>query len=217
MTSTALIDELRARVQSMEGRAARTPVATHAALDGLLTLQSGGVYQAGARSLAMLLLAGPSAAGAWAAVVGAPDFGAQAAAELGIDLERIVAVPAPTPEPGTDLVTVLGALIDVVDVLVVAPTRIGEGDAARLAARLRERHCLVITWGDWPRAEARLDWTDVTWHGVGRGHGHLQSRQATLEVRRGQRVTGRRRMWLPDPDLRVTPVLAAPTPLQSVG
>lgn len=213
------VADLRARIASMQGRAERRPVATHPALGGLLTLQSGGVYAATAPTLAMLLMAGPSAAGAWCAVVGAPTFGAQAAAELGVDLSRVVAVPRPQVDP----VAVVAALVDVVDVIVVAPGALGSGlvggAAARLAARLRERHCLVITWGgaahQWGRPDAHLDWSDVTWHGLGRGHGHLQARQATVAVQRSGRVTGRRRLWLPDHDLRVREV--QPVSLRSVG
>lgn len=218
----ASIGALRARVEAMQGGAERRPVATHRALDGLLTLRSGGVYAAGAPTLAMLLMAGPSAAGAWCAVVGAPDFGAQAAAELGVDLERVVAVPRPQVDP----VAVVAALVDVVDVVVVAPGSLGAnlttGGAARLAARLRERHCLIVTWGGAANAvgrpDARLDWSEVTWHGLGRGHGHLQARQATIAVHRSGRLVGRRRLWLPDHDLRVhevEPVTASA--LRSVG
>ena len=46
-------------------------------------------------ALALALVAGPSAAGAWLAAVGLPDLGVVAAAETGVVLDRLVLVPAP--------------------------------------------------------------------------------------------------------------------------
>ncbi|MST34224.1 hypothetical protein GHK86_16030, partial [Acidimicrobiaceae bacterium USS-CC1] len=46
-----------------------------------------------ATSLALTLAAGPSRAGSWVAAVGVPCLGARAAAELGVDLDRLVLVP----------------------------------------------------------------------------------------------------------------------------
>src|SRR4051795_3391289 len=67
----------------------------------------------GSTSLAMALLAGPSQAGSWAAVVGCPDLGLVAAAELGVDLERLALVP----RAGSQWPTVVSALLDAVDVV----------------------------------------------------------------------------------------------------
>ncbi|MFT4262481.1 MAG: hypothetical protein QM572_03800, partial [Nocardioides sp.] len=76
------IAELRERMRRLERSApARRELETLPVLRGLVRLQAGGVYEVdpsgGGASLAWGLLAGPSGAGAWAAVVGVPDFGAE--------------------------------------------------------------------------------------------------------------------------------------------
>lgn len=206
-SSHAVIADLRARMQSIEGHAVRWPMSTHPVLTGLLELRSGGTYEVAGPSLAMLLMAGPSAAGAWCAVVGVPQFGVESAQELGVEPERLVMVPEVAPG---EMVAVLAALIDVVDVVLTAPVPVTTGEAARLVARMRERGCLLITWGSWPRPDEQVGWSDIQWQGVGQGHGHLQARQATLEVRRGDRVTGTRRVWFPDGDLAIRAVDPVP-------
>ncbi|MHB1717849.1 MAG: hypothetical protein ACYCV5_11050, partial [Acidimicrobiales bacterium] len=50
---------------------------------------------AGAVSLVLALLAGPTTAGAWAAVLGVPGLGASAARDLGVHLPHLVLVPDP--------------------------------------------------------------------------------------------------------------------------
>ena len=193
----------------MEGRPAAQPVRTHPALAGLLQLQTGATYGVAAASLAALLMAGPSADGAWCAVVGAPEFGLEAAATTGVDLSRVVAVP----DPGPLWLEVVAALVDVLGLVVVRPpTSVSRGpsakDASRLAARLRTRGSILVVWGDWPRCEARLGLVDTEWQGVGcaRGHGYLQARQATVAVQRGTAPAVRRRLWFPDSDLTVREV-----------
>ena len=56
------------------------------------------VWPAGGSSLVLALLAEASRAGSWCAVVGLPTFGAVAAAEAGIALDRLALVPNPGPE-----------------------------------------------------------------------------------------------------------------------
>ena len=63
------------------------------------------------------------------------------------------------------------------------------------------------TLGDWPRADARVTLADLQWVGLGRGHGHLQARQATVEVRRGTAPAGTRRLWFPDLDQQIRPAI----------
>jgi hypothetical protein len=193
----------------MEGRPGAQPVRTHPALSGLLQLQTGATYGVAAASLAALLMAGPSADGAWCAVVGAPEFGLEAAAATGVDLSRVVAVP----DPGPLWLEVVAALVDVLGLVVVRPPASvsrapSAKDASRLAARLRTRGSILVVWGDWPRCEARLGLVDAEWQGVGAagGHGHLQARQATVAVQRGTAPAVRRRLWFPDSDLTVREV-----------
>lgn len=208
------VRELQERVDRMQGRPAAQPVATHPALSGLLRLQSGGVYGVDAASLAMMLMAGPSADGAWCAVVGSTDFGSVAAHEMGVELGRTLLVP----DPGDSWLEVTAALVDVLGVVVVRPpAAIGQRDAERLAARLRRRGGILVVWGEWPRCDARLSVDEVHWTGAGRGHGHLVSRRATVAVRRGTAPPRRGTLWMPDPDLVVRRAEVSVTPLATRG
>jgi hypothetical protein len=143
-------------------------------------LQPGGVYSVQeSTSLVMALLAGPSSAGAWCAVVGMPGFGIEAASRLGIDLGRLVLVPT----PGDRWFSVTAALTDAVGVVVTSPTsRVGEAEAARLAARLRQRGTVLVVCGEWPRVDARVRLASSGWAGVGTGHGYLGKRELTVAV-----------------------------------
>ena len=156
----------------------------------------------GSTSLLWSLLAPPTDAGSWVALVGLPAAGLLAAAEAGVALERL-AVVAP---PGPAWATVLGALLDGFDLVVVAPDRnVRPADARRLTARARERGTVVVLAGGgavsaWPEgADLRLALTAPDWQGLGHGHGHLQRRRVHLEVT-GRREAARPRatdLWLP--------------------
>ena len=189
------LSELRARVDQMQGRPAAQPVATHPALAGLLQLQAGSTYSVDSMSLAMTLMAGPSADGAWCGVVGTAELGLEAAAAAGVELRRTILVP----DPGEAWLEVVAALIDVLGVVVLRPpSHVGAKDVSRISARLRQRGGILIAYGDWPRSEARVSLSEVEWMGLGQGHGHLQARQATIEVQRGAAPARRGRVWLPD-------------------
>jgi len=164
----------------------------------------------GATSLALALVAGPSAAGSWTAVVGAPDLGLAAAAEAGVALERLALVAE--PEPG-DWAGVVAALVGAVDVVVVGPAhRVRAADARRLAARARERGTVLVQLpaghdrGSASRtrtgleADLRLRVVESRWQGVGQGHGHVQTRRITVEVGGRRRADRPRRveLWSPD-------------------
>ncbi|MEM9202849.1 MAG: hypothetical protein AAGC53_14380 [Actinomycetota bacterium] len=139
-----------------------------------------GVRGSGATALALAVAAGPSASGAWTAVVGDPDLGLAAVGELGVALERLLVV---RPEPDT-WSSALAALIGSVDVVVVAPRhRVREADARRMAARLRERGSVLIHVGDrWPvGADVQLDVAAGEWAGLGDGHGVLTARRLRIE------------------------------------
>jgi len=206
------VRELQERVDRMQARPAAQPVATHPALAGLLTLQTGGVYGVDAASLAMMLMAGPSVDGAWCAVVGSTDFGIAAAHEMGVELGRTLLVP----DPGDAWLEVTAALVDVLGVVVVRPpVAVGARDAERLAARLRQRGGILIAWGEWPRCDARLSLDEVRWTGTGQGHGRLLARRATVAVRRGTAPPRRATLWMPDPELVVRRAEPVVTPLAS--
>lgn len=223
-----VVRELQARIRRMQrNRLDTRELPTAPALADLLpggALTAGSAYSViDSTTLALGLLQGPSAAGAWCAVVGMPDLGVEAAAGLGIDLDRLVLVP----HPGDHWLTVVSALVDVVSVVLVRPqrssggagdgrVRITDGTAGKLASRLRQREAVLISMGDWPGAEARLAVTDSSWTGLGSGFGHLAARQVTISstAARWQGRAKSRRVWLPGPaapdgTARVSAVVAA--------
>ena len=69
----------------------------------------------GARSVPVGMAAAVTAAGGHVAVVGVPDFGLLAAAEMGADLSRLAVVP----NPGADPVEVAAVLMDGMDLVVL--------------------------------------------------------------------------------------------------
>jgi hypothetical protein len=217
MTAAApTLDELRARVDQMQGRPAAQPVATHPAFAGLLQLQAGSSYSVDSMSLATALMAGPSVDGAWCGVVGCAELGLEAAASAGVELRRTILVP----DPGEAWLEVTAALIDVLGVVVLRPSaQISAKDVSRIGARLRQRGGVLIVHGHWPHSEAQLTMRDVRWVGVGPGHGHLQARQVTVEVQRGTAPARARRLWLPDASQAIRRVddIPVPTRLRSVS
>ncbi|MCD9154973.1 hypothetical protein [Aeromicrobium duanguangcaii] len=201
-TAATLVDDLRAQIGRMQGRPSVLSMPTHPALEGLISLQPGGSYSVDSTSLALLLMAGPSRDGAWCAMVGTERVGFEAAAAVGVDLDRTVWVP----DAGADPASVLGALVDAVGVVMVDRVTLPEREVVRLRARLHRRQGVLIAVGDWPRVDARLRLRDAAWTGLQDGHGHLVARQATVEVERGGRVAGSRRLWFPGRELQVAPV-----------
>ena len=192
--AASTVEQLRDRIRGMQDGVPRIPVATHPALADLVQLRTGGSYQVDSASLAMALLAAPSQAGAWSAVVGADDFGVEAAAELGVDLRRTVLVP----DPGELWLEVTAALIDVVTMVVLRPpVAVKEQVASRLSARLRKRSSVLVSWGQWPGAEASLSLQSSSWSGLDHGHGRLRSRRVVVDVRRGSAPARRAELWLP--------------------
>jgi hypothetical protein len=175
-----------------------------------------------ATSLALALVAEASGHGSWVAVVGIPTLGLVAASELGVALDRLALVPHPAP--GT-WATVVAALVDAVDVVLVGPARVRPSDARRVSARARERGAVVVpVAAQWPDApDVRLAATSSRWEGLGAGDGHLVARRVVVEAH-GRRDAARRRsveVWLPGPGGGVVPIGPArssePTRLRPVG
>lgn len=195
-TTTAL----QARIRQMQATKLDTRrLPTHPALAPLLGggLKEGAAYSVQrSATLLMALMAGPSAAGSWCAVVGMPEFGVEAAERFGVDLERLVLVP----HPGDQWLSVTAAVADVMGIVVTRPPkRASDTSVARLASRLRQRGTTLFVLGSWPQAEAMLSLQDSRWHGLGHGHGHLTAREVTVTV--STKATGRprsARLWLPD-------------------
>lgn len=167
----------------------------------------------GSTSLALALLAGPSAEGSWCAAVEMPALGLAAAAELGVALDRFALV---APVPAKAWAGVVAALFEAVDVVLAwSPPSVRPTDARRLAARARERgSVLVLATGGadghaghaapaWPLgADLRLSTGRSRWVGLGQGYGRLVGRQVEVVVD-GRRAAARERrawLWLPGPD-----------------
>ncbi|MQA86916.1 MAG: hypothetical protein GEV03_20375 [Streptosporangiales bacterium] len=152
----------------------------------------------GASSLLVALVAGASRANGWCAAVGMPELGAMWAAEMGMALDRLAAVP----QPGRWWPTTVAALLEGVDVVLVRPSeRPTAREMRRLTARARERGAVLVVAGPWEGAELRLAVTASRWQGVGMGHGHLRARELRVRAE-GRGAAARPReatLWLPGP------------------
>lgn len=208
-----VLDQLRERVTALEGGPARLPVPVLPALSGLVTLRTGGSYGVDSASLALALAAGASRAGEWVGFAGWSDFGAEAAADLGVDLHRTVLVP----DTGELWLEVAAALVDVLRVVVLRPpARVDARAANVLDARLRKRSSVLVVWGDWPRCEARLSLEDARWTGPDRGHGRLRERRVRVAVRRGAAPPVRADVAFPGESAPMILVPAAAEPVRAV-
>ena len=176
---------LQEKINQMQGsRLGSRRLPTIPALGRILPgggLMAGAAYSVeNSTTLAMALLAGPSGSGAWCSVIGIPDFNVEAAANLGVDLDRLILIP----HLDGQWLTVTAAMVDVVSIILTrAPATITGTDAARLRARLRQRGAALITMGSWPQSEAALSVTDNQWGGLGTGSGHLQTRRLKVAAR----------------------------------
>lgn len=179
------VESLRARIRAMQATTLGVrSLPTDAAVAPLLpggALKAGAAYAvSGSLTLAMLLLAGPSAAGGWCGVVGVPEFGVEAAAGLGVDLDRLVLVP----DPGAHWLAVTAQLAEVLPVVLVRPPSAGAApaEAARLSSRLRQRGSTLLVAGAWPGAEASLAAAGGGWTGIEAGGGYLAGRLIDVVV-----------------------------------
>jgi hypothetical protein len=155
----------------------------------------------GSTTLSLALLAAATQSGSWCAAVGLADPGVVAAAELGVDLRRVVFVP----HPGPGWAEAAGDLLPGVDVVLVRPPGRARLTAARhLVARARERSAALVVLVEHPAAwpvggDLMLAVGAVEWEGIGQGHGHLAGRRAEVVVT-GRRAAGRPvtcSLWLP--------------------
>ena len=209
------VHELRQRVLRMQGAGVSRTLESLPGLAGVIRLRTGGAYATDSPSLAMALLAGPSQAGEWAAVVGVPDFGLEAAAAYGLDLDRTVVVP----RPGEHWLSVTAGLLEVVGVVVVSPyAAVSDHQAERLRSRLRQKDAALICLGDWPRADATLRIAGSTWVGLGQGHGRLVGRRAEVVINAGGQPRSVS-LWLPALDQTVVAIdePAVPPMVRAVG
>ncbi len=160
-----------------------------------------GITGVGATSLALALIARASRE-SWTAAVGLPGLSLRAAAELDVDLDRLVVVP----DPSDQWTSVLAAVVDAFDVVLAHPPPTRHAPHARLSARVREQDAVLVTIGSWPDSGLTIHGTTATWHGIGRGHGHLRTRTLSVSVT-GRGAASRpvsSTLWLPDADGRVS-------------
>ena len=124
------------------------PAALSACQDsGVLTLR-------GSTTLLLAALALRQGATGWCGVIGGEELGWCAATEVGLDLNRVLTVPAPLLDDASTL-TVTSTLLDGVDTLLIGAA-VAEGlrpqHRRRLLSRARERGHLILTPARWEGA-----------------------------------------------------------------
>lgn len=156
----------------------------------------------GSIGLLLTLIGAASTQGAWSALVGLGVISAEAAVEHGMDLTRVALVP----RPGAEWVSVVGVLIDSVDLVVVRPpARLVPGEVRRLAARARSKETVLIGYGpaveQWPGLDLRLRVSASQWFGAEDGNGRLRSRRIEVHAEgRGRYAHPHHDLiWLGDP------------------
>ena len=187
----ATVRTLQERIEQMQPlRLGDAAIPVHPHLRPLLPgggLRRGStVVVSGSLRLALALMAHASASGAWCGAIGVPEVGVEAAAALGIALERFVLVP----RPGAHTISITGTLSEVLTIMLVRPPRqMRPGEAERVAARVRDHGGAVIALDAWPRADSTLRVATVRRRGLGEGHGLLETTELTVhtEGRRGPR------------------------------
>jgi hypothetical protein len=170
------------------------------------SLRRGSVVAAGPWSLLCLALAADaSAAGAWCAVVGVPQLGVAAAADAGLDPDRMLLIA----DPGTAWPQVAASLLDGCElVLLRPPDRPPAQVRRRIEATVRRFGGVLVVAGEWDGAQTRLSVAQQEWAGIGTGHGRLRARrvQVVADGRGGAAQPRARWLWLPGPDGSVTVV-----------
>ena len=134
------------------GAPAGSPAASLTAL--LASPDSGVLSLQGSATLLLVVLALRQGSSGWCGVIGGDDLGWCAATEVGLDLNRVLTVPAPLLDDASTL-TVTSTLLDGVDTLLIGAA-IAEGlrpqHRRRLLARARERGRLILTPARWEGA-----------------------------------------------------------------
>ncbi|WP_158685203.1 hypothetical protein [Microbacterium halophytorum] len=199
----ARVAELRERIASMQQRrAAPATLPAPGPLAGLFPdggPRVGAAYALGGGELSLMLalLGAASTAGEWCCVVGVPELSVEAAAGHGVDLGRLVLIP----EPGSRWLQAASSACEVFPLVAVRPPRSpAPAEASRLDARLRDRSSTLLALGGWPGSEAEIEVSGEEWVGIGRGHGLISGRAATVSLR-GRRAPMPRtsRVLLPGP------------------
>ena len=163
--------------------------------------------------LTLALIAGATAGGAWAGVIGFPNFGIAATSGLGADLSKVLMLD----DPGDRWLDAAAVLADAVDlVLLHAPRRPNAAQLRRLTHRVRpsdrQRGCVLIVTSPWEAAHLALAVRDPQWEGLGDGTGNLTGRRVTISAT-GRATRGREpevELWLPAPDGTISEYVPEP-------
>lgn len=147
--------------------------------DVVAGLRVGAVHAVESRTVALACFAAAMPTGAWGGIVGMPDLGIEAAADLGVPIERIALVP----KPGRAWLDVVAGLADAMPlVLATSPGRISPTDAARLTARLRGASSTLLIAGAWSGAATTIRRRSAEWRGLADGDGRLADGSLLVEV-----------------------------------
>lgn len=161
-------------------------------------------------SLAFALTAVAAASGSWIAAIDTPWIGAEALADLGVPVERVVRV-----DSGGDRrrwADLAAAAVDGFELIVTNPPPLTPTLERRLRGKLAHHAVLIVLRSaNGLSSDLTLATSLPVWARSGqRGDGHLTARRIQLEVT-GRRNARPRRgvLWLPDTSGHVT--AAAPT------
>jgi hypothetical protein len=156
-------------------------------------------------SLALGVISRAVSTGSWAAFVGTPAIGLEAASELGVSLARVVLVDV---DGGSSVwAERVAAAADGFELIVTCPPVGAERVARRVHQRLQARGVVLLAVSSSTPSLAcdiELAATTVTWAGIGQGSGYLMARRVTVAVA-GRRVPRPREceLLLPCPNGRM--------------
>ncbi len=164
-------------------------------LPGLQRGRLVGVTGNGGWSVGYALAGAAAGTSGWVAMIEVGNAGFSAAQELGVPLERLLVLQS---IPVSKWASVVAALVEVVDVVVVNPRRpINVRDARRLRARIQEQQALLISVDGgrhWPdKLDVELEAKVNQWTGLGCGYGFLQHREFEIIATGRRSLSGRQR------------------------
>lgn len=140
---------------SMSAASAAAGSSQTASLMALTAAQdSGALSLQGSATLLLAALALRQGSAGWCAAVGADEVGWCAAVEVGLDLDRVLTVPASALDDAS-IPTVVSTLLDGVDALLITAGpafRLRPRDRATLTARARDRGALILSPIPWEGA-----------------------------------------------------------------
>lgn len=186
---------------------------------GLVRGRVAGCSGPAAWTLALALVAHAARAGAWVAAVGAPSMGVEAAAELGVPLERLVVVDV---DGGASVwAERVAAAADGFEIVLTAAPAGAERVARRVRQRLQSNGVVLVAVDpSSPSIGCDLDLvtSDAEWFGIGQGWGLLTARRVRVTVsgRRAPRPQGHA-LLLPGPDGTIAPAPAPVAPFEQAG